>query len=86
MKFIKEYWADLELTNEEKMKIYDDYMDTSNAWQQYLMEQSKQNDKLKQKKEAMKVVSVGGIVITVCCGAVAMAAKGVVAIIEAAKK
>ena len=74
-----------ELTKEEKKKIYEDYMDTSKAFQQYLIDKEKQADKLKQKKEAMKVVSVGGIILTVCCGAVALAAKGVVAVIEARK-
>ena len=85
LKFIKESWEDLELTKEEKKKIYEDYMDTSKAFQQYLIDKEKQADKLKQKKEAMKVVSVGGIILTVCCGAVALAAKGVVAVIEARK-
>lgn len=85
LKFIKESWEDLELTKDEKKKIYEDYMDTSKAFQQYLMDKEKQADKLKQKKEAMKVVSVGGIILTVCCGAVALAAKGVVAVIEARK-
>ena len=85
LKFIKESWEDLELTKDEKKKIYEDYMDTSKAFQQYLIDKEKQADKLKQKKEAMKVVSVGGIILTVCCGAVALAAKGVVAVIEARK-
>ena len=85
LKFIKESWEDLELTKDEKKKIYEDYMDTSKAFQQYLIDKEKQADKLKQKKEAMKVVSVGGIILTVCCGAVALAAKGVVAVIDATK-
>ena len=85
LKFIKESWEDLELTKEEKKKIYEDYMDTSKAFQQYLIDKEKQASKLKQQKEAMKVVSVGGIILTVCCGAVALAAKGVVAVIEARK-
>ena len=85
LKFIKESWEDLELTKEEKKKIYEDYMDTSKAFQQYLMDKEKEADKLKQKKETMKVVSVGGILLTVCCGAVALAAKSVVAIIDARK-
>ena len=86
LKFIKESWEDLELTKEEKKKIYDDYMDTSKAFQQYLIDKEREADKLKKRKENMKVVSVGGILLTVCCGAVALAAKGVVAIIEATKK
>ena len=85
LKFIKESWKDRELTKEEKKKIYEDYMDTSKAFQQYLIDKEKQADKLKQSKEAMKVVSVGGIILTVCCSAVAFAAKGVVSIIEARK-
>ena len=86
LKFIKESWEDLELTKDEKKKIYEDYMDTSKAFQQYLIDKEKQADKLKQQKEAVKVVSVGGIILTICCSAVAIAAKGVVAIIEATKK
>lgn len=85
LKFIKESWEDLELTKEEKKKIYEDYMDTSKAFQQYLIDKEKQADKLKAKKETMKVVSVGGVILTVCCSAVALAAKGVVAVIEAKK-
>ena len=64
---------------------YEDYMDTSKAFQQYLIDKEKQADKLKAKKETMKVVSVGGIILTVCCSAVALAAKGVVSVIEARK-
>lgn len=86
LKFIKESWSDLELTKEEKKKIYDDYMDTSKAFQQYLIDKEKQANKLKNTKETMKVVSVGGIILTVCCSAVALAAKGVVTIIDAVKK
>ena len=85
LKFIKESWEDLELTKDEKKKIYEDYMDTSKAFQQYLIDKEKQSDKLKQKKETLKVVSVGGIILTVCCSAVALAAKGVIAVIEARK-
>ena len=61
-------------------------MDTSKAFQQYLIDKEKQANKLKNTKETMKVVSVGGIILTVCCGAVALAAKGVVAILDATKK
>ena len=45
LKFIKESWDDLELTKEEKKKIYDDYMDTSKAFQQYLIDKEKQADR-----------------------------------------
>ncbi len=83
LKFIKESWEDLELTKEEKRKIYEDYMDTSKAFYQYLIDKEKQIDKKMRRKETMKVVSVGGIILTVCCSAVALAAKGVVAILEA---
>ena len=85
LNFIKQSWEDLELTKEEKKKIYEDYMDTSKAFQQYLIDKEKQVDKIKQRKEAMKVVSVGGVILTVCCSAVALAAKGVVSVIEARK-
>jgi len=85
LNFIKQSWEDLELTKEEKKKIYEDYMDTSKAFQQYLIDKEKQADKIKQRKEAMKVVSVGGVILTVCCSAVALAAKGVVSVIEARK-
>lgn len=85
LKYIKESWEDLELTKAERKKIYEDYMDTSKAFQQYLTDKEKQACKEKRAKEAMKVVSVGGILLTVCCGAVALAAKGVIAAIEAIK-
>ena len=86
LKFIKEAWEDLALTKGEKKKIYEDYIDTSKAFQQYLMDKEKQADKIKQRKEAMKVVSVGGIILTVCCGAVAIAAKGVLTVISSIKQ
>lgn len=82
LNFIKQSWEDLELTKEEKKKIYEDYMDTSKAFQQYLIDKEKQAEKLKQKKETMKVVSVGGIIFTVCCSAVVLAAKSVLSAIE----
>lgn len=82
LKFIKQSWEDLELTKEEKKKIYEDYMDTSKAFQQYLIDKEKQADKLKQQKEMMNVISVGGIILTVCCTAVAIAAKGVVTVLD----
>lgn len=85
LKYIKESWEDLELTKSERKKIYEDYMDTSKAFQQYLLDKEKQAYRAKQSKEAMKVVSVGGILLTVCCGAVALAAKGVVSVIEMRK-
>ena len=83
--FIKESWEDLQLTKEEKRKIYDDYMDTSKAFQQYLIDKEKQINKQKNAKEAMKVVGVGGIILTVCCGAVTAAAKVALSVIEASK-
>ncbi len=82
LNFIKQSWEDLELTKEEKKKIYEDYMDTSKAFQQYLIDKEKQAEKLKQKKETMKVVSVGGVILTVCCSAVVLAAKSVLSAIE----
>lgn len=85
LKFIKTSWEDLELTKDEKKKIYEDYMDTSKAFQQYLIDKEKQADKRMQKKEAMKVVSIGGIILTVCCSAVFLAAKSVGAVLEAKK-
>lgn len=45
LKFIKDSWEDLELTKDEKKKIYEDYMDTSKAFQQYLIDKEKQADK-----------------------------------------
>ena len=85
LNFIKQSWEDFELTKEEKKKIYEDYMDTSKAFQQYLMDKEKQADRLKQKKETMIVVSVGGIILSVCAGAVVLAAKSVFSVIEAKK-
>ncbi len=82
LNFIKQSWEDLELTKEEKKKIYEDYMDASKAFQQYLIDKETQIDKTRQKKEAIKVVSVGGVVLTVCCSAVVFAAKSVLSVIE----
>ncbi len=82
LKFIKESWEDLELTKEEKQKIYEDYMDTSKAYYQYLIDKEKREDKRKQTKEVMKVVSIGGIILTICCSAVFFAAKEVVDVLE----
>ena len=83
--FIKEAWSDLELSKEEKKIIYDDYMDTSKAFQQYLIDKQNQIDKRRQQKESMKIVCIGGIFLTICCSAVALAAKSVVSIIESTK-
>ncbi len=85
LKFIKESWEDLELTKDEKKKIYEDYMDASKAFQQYLIDKEKQADKRMQAKEAVKVVNIGGIILTVCCSAVAIAAKSVCAVLEMKK-
>ena len=82
LKFIELAWKDLELTKEEKQKIYEDYMDTSKAYQQYLIEKEREVDKLRRRKEAMKVVSVGGMIITVCCGAVIAAAQVVATVLD----
>ena len=60
-------------------------MDTSKAFQQYLFNKEKQVDKLKRTNETMKVVSVSVAILTVCCGAVALAAKGVISVIKAIK-
>ena len=86
LKFINDAWEDLELTKEEKKRIYEDYMDTSKAFQQYLIDKEKEAAKLKKTKETMKVVSVGGIILTVCCGAVVVAAKGVLAVVNTMKQ
>ena len=85
LKFINDAWKDLELTKEEKKCIYQDYIDTSKAFQQYLIDKEKEVTKSKNVKEGMKAVSIGGIIVTVCCGAVALAAKGVIAAVNAAK-
>ena len=85
LNFIKKAWEDLELTKEEKKRIYEDYMDTSKAYQQYLIEKEKEIAKAKRKKETMKVVSVGGMIVTVCCIAVAGAAKVVLSVVNSLK-
>lgn len=86
LKFINDAWKDMELTKEEKKCIYEDYMDTSKAFQQYLIDKEKELAKIKKTKEAVKAVSIGGIIVTVCCGAVAFAAKGVIAAVEATRR
>lgn len=85
LNFIKKAWEDLELTKEEKKKIYEDYMDTSKAYQQYLIEKEKETAKAKRKADTMKIISVGGIIISVCCVAVAGAAKVVLAVVNPLK-
>jgi len=83
--FIKKAWEDLELTKDEKTKIYEDYMDTSKAYQQYLIEKEKETVKEKRKKETVKVISVGGMILSVCCIAVAGAAKIVLTVVKTFK-
>lgn len=85
IKFINEAWEDSELTKEEKKKIYEDYMDTSKAYQQYLIDKEKQLEKSKQKKETVKVVSIIGIIVSVTCGAVVLAAQTVLSAVNARK-
>ena len=85
LEFIKEAWEDLELTKEEKRKIYEDYMDTSKVFQQYLIDKERQVADRINRKEKVKDISLAGLVVTVCCGAVAIAAKRVVSVIEAIK-
>ena len=82
LNFIKESWEDLELTKIERMKIYEDYMDTSKAFQQYLIDKEKALLAAKKRKEIMKDVTIGSMMVSVCCGAVVLAAKGVIALID----
>ena len=60
LRFIEEAWSDLELSREEKRKIYEDYLNTSTAFQQYLIDKENAATKLKNKKETIKTVT--------CCG------------------
>ena len=71
LEFIKEAWSDLELTKEEKSKIYEDYLDTSKAHQQYLMDKQKEKKARIDKKEKFKDVMMGSAVVTVCITAAA---------------
>ena len=75
LEFIKEAWSDLELTKEEKSKIYEDYLDTSKAHQQYLMDKQKEKKARIDKKEKFKDVMMGSAVVTVCITAAAAALK-----------
>ena len=82
LNFIKESWEDLELTKIERMKIYEDYMDTSKAFQQYLIDKEKALLAAKKRKEIMKDVTIGSMMVSVCCGAVVLAAQSVIALID----
>lgn len=75
LEFIKEAWSDLELTKEEKAKIYEDYLDTSKAHQQYLMDKQKEKKAKIDRKEKFKDVMMGSAVVTVCITAAAAALK-----------
>ena len=77
LEFIKEAWSDLELTKEEKAKIYEDYLDTSKAHQQYLMDKQKEKKAKIDKKEKFKDIILGSTVISVGLTAV-ISALGVV--------
>lgn len=77
LEFIKEAWSDLELTKEEKAKIYEDYLDTSKAHQQYLMDKQKEKKARIDKKEKFKEIILGSTVIAVGLTAV-ISALGVV--------
>ena len=55
LKFINDAWQDLDLTKEEKKKIYEDYMDTSKAFQQYLIDKEKQLMKNKNRNEIYRL-------------------------------
>lgn len=85
MLFIKEAWSDKELTKEEKKQIYDDYMDTSKALHQYLIDKHKAVEKRKARKEALKDISIGTMVVTVGVTAICFAAKSVLKVYEAVK-
>ena len=73
LEFIKEAWSDLELTKEEKSKIYEDYLDTSKAHQQYLMDKQKEKKAKIDKKEKHKDVILGSVVVAVGLTAIAKA-------------
>ncbi len=60
-------------------------MDTSKAFQQYLIDKEKQADARKQRKDKMKDIVVGGTIFTICCTAVATAANIVVSAIGKVK-
>ena len=83
--FIKEAWSDKELTKEEKKQIYNDYMDTSKALHQYLLDKHKTVEKRKARKETLKDISIGTMVITVGVTAICFAAKSVLKVVEAVK-
>ena len=85
MKFVKEAWSDKELTKEEKKQIYNDYMDTSKALYQYLIDKEERTEKRKERKETLKDISFGTIIVAVGFTAITIAAKGVLEVYKMVK-
>ena len=83
--FIKDAWSDKNLDKDEKKQIYNEYIDTSKALHQYLIDKEKTIEKAKARKEVMKDITFGAMVLTITTTAVKLAAKGVLSVYNAVK-
>ena len=83
--FIKDAWSDKNLDKDEKKQIYNEYIDTSKALHQYLIDKEKNIEKAKARKEVMKDITFGAMVLTITTTAVTLAAKGVLSVYNAIK-
>ena len=73
------------LDKDEKKQIYNEYIDTSKALHQYLIDKEKNIEKAKARKEVMKDITFGAMVLTITTTAVTLAAKGVLSVYNAIK-
>lgn len=63
--FIKEAWRDSELTKHEKKKIYQDFMDKSESLNQYLIDKDKKIENRIKKKEVVRDITIGAVLIAI---------------------
>ena len=56
--FIKDAWKDKEITKEEKSQIYDNYMDTSKEFNQYLINKENKVETEIQRKGAVQTIQI----------------------------
>lgn len=86
LEFIKEAWSDSELTKEEKTKIYNDYLDTAKAYQQYQIDRvQKKEAKLEKKSKIKDIILYGSVIISVGIPAITKAAKFVIEYLDKSK-
>lgn len=81
--YIKETCKDGELTKQEKLKCYNDYMDTSKAFEQYLKDRE---EKVEREKEREKNILIGTVAFAVTFSVAYVAAKKVVEVCKSISK